>query len=162
MKTLLIVRHAKSSWSEIGVSDFDRPLNERGLTDAPVMAQKMLQEKQQLEAIYSSSAKRAMQTAKFFQKLHGVESQNFTEFLSLYHASETEILQQVKKIDPMYSCVALFGHNPGLSYFVGQICQIAFLDIPTCGVVKMDFNSDWSNCSAETLVEYKMYFPKLL
>ncbi len=162
MKTLLVVRHAKSSWSQVGLSDFDRPLNERGMSDAPVMAQKLLDEHLNPEAFYTSTAKRAMQTARIFQKVHGIASENVFEFLSLYHASEIDILQQVKKIDPKFECVALFGHNPGLSYFVGQMCIISSLDIPTCGVAKLTFRTDWKECSNDTLVDYKFYFPKLI
>ena len=66
MKTLLLIRHAKSSWDEPGISDFDRPLNERGKKDAPIMAKRVKEKAIELDHLISSPAKRAKKTAKYF------------------------------------------------------------------------------------------------
>ena len=66
MKTLIVVRHAKSSWANIGERDFDRNLNDRGKEDAPAMAEKLLHTKIKVDAFVSSPAKRARKTAKYF------------------------------------------------------------------------------------------------
>jgi phosphohistidine phosphatase len=73
MKTVLIVRHAKSSWSNVDLVDFDRPLNERGKKDAPMMAERMIQKKIKLDAIISSPARRARKTAEAFCEVYGIK-----------------------------------------------------------------------------------------
>jgi len=73
MKILLLIRHAKSSWDDISVTDFDRPLNERGKKDAPMMARRLSDKKIKIDAFVASPAKRAKKTAVFFAKEFGVD-----------------------------------------------------------------------------------------
>ena len=86
-RSLLIVRHAKSSWDDLSQKDFDRPLNDRGKKDAPAMAKRIHKEKNiELDAIISSPAKRAFTTAKFFAEEFNIKKKNIIEWPELYEA----------------------------------------------------------------------------
>ena len=76
MKTIFLIRHAKSSWDEPGLSDFERPLNERGRRDAPRMAEKLKGRGAVIEHILSSTARRAVRTAEAFAKTNGIRSED--------------------------------------------------------------------------------------
>src|SRR6478609_4431972 len=117
-KSLIIVRHAKSSWDDVTQKDFDRPLNDRGKRDAPAMAKRMHKEKDiQLDAIISSPAKRAFTTAKFFADEFDIKKKNIIEWPELYEASLNKFYTAVLGLDDDYTSVALFSHNPGITAF---------------------------------------------
>ncbi|HTB52846.1 MAG TPA: histidine phosphatase family protein [Ferruginibacter sp.] len=134
-KTVLVIRHAKSSW-ELGIpSDFDRPLNERGRTDAPVMAKRLFNKKIAIDAFVSSPAKRAKQTCEFFcaQYKRNVDEIIFEQ--SLYHASAPTFFTVIEKLDDKLNTVAIFSHNAGLTDFVNQLVNNVRIDnVPTCGI----------------------------
>ena len=115
-KSLLIVRHAKSSWDDPSQKDFDRPLNERGKKDAPAMAKHLHKEKNvALDAIVSSPAKRAFTTAKFFAEEFDIKKKHIIEKPELYEASTENFYDVVTSINDDYDAVALFSHNPGIT-----------------------------------------------
>ncbi len=134
-KSLLIVRHAKSSWADLSQKDFDRPLNERGKKDAPAMAKRLHNEKDiQLDAIISSPAKRAFTTAKFFAVEFNVKKKNIIQYPHLYEASIEKFYEAVSNLNDDYSTVALFSHNPGITAFVNELTNTRIDDMPTCAV----------------------------
>ena len=90
MKSVLLVRHAKSSWGNASLSDFDRPLNERGKTDAPMMAHRLIDNKVKIDAFISSPAKRASRTARVFAKEFKEKKENIIYKTELYGADEKE------------------------------------------------------------------------
>ena len=147
MKTLYIVRHAKSSWSDPLADDFDRPLNERGKRDAPRMG-KRLKEKGILPSlIISSPAKRARSTARRIAKELKYKKDDIKEDRKLYHAEEEVILDVIRKLKDKHTSVMLFGHNPGLTNFVNSLQDKEFdLDnLPTCGIAAFQLKIDsWS------------------
>ena len=98
MKNLILIRHAKSSWKNTSLDDFDRPLNKRGKQDAPIMADRLLKRGINMDYIISSPAKRAADTAKIFA---GVLSYNSEITLTddLYEASQNQILEVINRID---------------------------------------------------------------
>ena len=88
MKTLILVRHAKSDWGNPGLDDFDRPLNERGKKDAPVMAQRLRDKKVKIDAFIASPAKRAAKTAKFFAEAYNKKKDDIpgrANYIFLHH-----------------------------------------------------------------------------
>src|SRR6185503_6845812 len=87
MKTLLLIRHAKSSWNDSSLTDFERPLNERGKHDAPAMAKKIHDRKVEIDLFVSSPAKRAKKTAEFFMTEYDVKEKNLLLIPTLYEAS---------------------------------------------------------------------------
>lgn len=134
MKSLILVRHAKSSWGDLTLPDFDRPLNDRGKQDAPMMAGRLRQLGAIPDAFVSSPAKRARKTAQSFVEVLGGPDTRIIFVESLYHASPETFHQVVSGLDDQYNTVALFSHNPGITQFAGQL-EVAMIDeMPTCGV----------------------------
>ncbi|HWB94312.1 MAG TPA: histidine phosphatase family protein [Puia sp.] len=134
MKTLLIVRHAKSSWDNADMSDIDRPLNDRGKRDAPVMAQRVVKTGVRIDRFVSSPAKRARQTAEFFVKAFGRKENEIVFIPELYHASMPTFKEVVGGLDNADGTVALFSHNPGITAFVNILTEVRLDNMPTCGV----------------------------
>ena len=159
MKILYIVRHAKSSWDYPRLSDAERPLNKRGKRDAPRMAQYLADRIERPDALISSYAIRAKDTAKEFMKALKVNGVDIEP--SLYHASVSTWYAVISSLDYTLDSVMLFGHNPGLTYFVNDLCEEAIYNIPTCGVAGIKLNIDsWSRVAtgAGQLAFY--YYPK--
>ncbi len=140
---MLIVRHAKSSWADLSQKDFDRPLNERGKKDAPAMAKRLHKEKNiKLDAVISSTAKRAFATAKFFAEEFNVKKKNIIEWPDLYEASTEDFYEAVSNLNDDYATVALFSHNPGITAFVNLLTDTRVDDIPTCAVFALHIKAN--------------------
>jgi phosphohistidine phosphatase len=142
MKTLLLVRHAKSSWDQPGLSDFDRPLNERGKKDAPEMAKRVKEKGIELDHLISSTAKRARKTARYFAEEFGFKKEDVKLVEELYGATQSEFIQAVKGIDDKYETVALFSHNPGITDFASSLTNVRVDDMPTCAVFALQIETD--------------------
>jgi phosphohistidine phosphatase len=141
MKTILIVRHAKSSWEIGSLKDFDRPLNERGKKDATIMAQRLLDKKIIIDAFISSPAKRAKETAGFFSAVYNKKEENIIFVPTLYHANVATFYETIENINDEFNTVALFSHNPGITAFANELIESVKIDnMPTCGIfaVKID------------------------
>lgn len=134
MKTLILVRHAKSSWDTPGMDDFDRPLNDRGKKDAPEMAGRLKKKGLKIDVLISSPAKRAHKTAKSFAEEFGVDKDQIVLVEKLYEASVTAFLETVSTIDEAYKSAIIFSHNPGITDFVNTLTQLRLDNMPTCGV----------------------------
>ena len=142
-RSLLIVRHAKSSWDDLSQKDFDRPLNDRGKKDAPAMAKRLHKEKKiELDAIISSPAKRAFATAKFFAEEFNIKKKNVIEWPELYEASIDKFYHAITNLGDDYTSVALFSHNPGISAFVNQLTSTRVDDMPTCAVFAIHIKTE--------------------
>lgn len=161
MRTLYLCRHAKSSWADPGQKDFERPLNERGRVDAPNMAKRFKQRGQAVDLLVSSTATRALSTARFFATELKMEGERFTQELMLYHAGVPTIAEIVSLLPDSAERVMMFGHNPGLSEAVDYFCTEGVGDLPTCGLVRIDFVADkWAQVGRDlgTLVWFD--YPK--
>ena len=134
MKSLIIIRHAKSSWDFSTLNDFDRPLNERGHKDAPMMAKRLLDKQITIDAFISSTAKRAFTTAAYFAEAYDVKEKNIIKIPELYHAAPVVFYDVIKTVDDSLNCIALFSHNPGITDFVNQLTNTKIDDMPTCAV----------------------------
>lgn len=148
MKRLVVIRHAKSSWSNALLEDFDRPLNERGKKDAPLMAKRLKEKKVNPDLMITSPAKRANSTCKRFAKVFDVQKKNIIKEPKLYHASENILLKIVKELDEKYNTVFLIGHNPGLTEFVNIASNLEIDNIPTTGVTVLEISS-WKKFGKE-------------
>ena len=138
MKTLYIIRHAKSSWDLPGLTDFDRPLNERGKRDAPRMGKRLKEKRIVPDLMLSSPAKRALSTCKRIAEALDYSPDKIKTERSLYHADEDEILSVIRSVNDKHDVLMVFGHNPGLTDFTNQLSHEGALkidNIPTCGVV---------------------------
>jgi len=148
MKTLILVRHAKSSWDQIGLADFDRPLTERGKKDAPEMAKRLKQKGIELDYLVSSTAKRARKTAKYFAEAFGFKKDGIKLSDELYNATHTAFLKVVAEIDDKNNSVALFSHNPGISEFASSLTNVRVDDMPTCAMFALQIETEnWKDFS---------------
>ncbi len=158
MYSLLIIRHAKSSW-DFGLEDFDRSLNHRGKSDAPEMAERLKKRGVHLDVMISSPAKRALSTATLFSKIF-----NDLEILtipSLYEASAKTFEKVVTEQNDRFKQIAIFSHNPGITDFINSLTNVRVDDLPTCAVfaVKADITS-WKEF-VDAKKEFWFYdFPK--
>lgn len=142
MKTLFVIRHAKSSWDHMGLADHDRPLNDRGIRDAPKMAEWLLDQGEQIESIITSTAVRAKKTAIAFQVSQGIPPAMFLKTERLFHADEQEIEEVVMGCGLDAQSLAIFGHNPGMTYFLNLIQPGVTDNLPTCGLAKISCDCD--------------------
>lgn len=134
MKTLFIIRHAKSSWDDPSQSDFDRPLNDRGKKDAPKMAERLKEKKFNIDIFISSPAKRAKKTATHFIEEFGGKEKDIVLMDNLYEASPNAFFNAVSAINDKYQSAAIFSHNPGITEFVNMLTDHLVPNMPTCGI----------------------------
>ncbi|HVU59189.1 MAG TPA: histidine phosphatase family protein [Puia sp.] len=134
MKTLLIIRHAKSSWDNATLSDIDRPLNDRGKRDGPVMAARLIKAGARIDLFVSSPAKRARHTAEMFAHAYGRKEKDIVLVPQLYHAQVQDFKEVVAGLDHRYDTVALFSHNPGITAFANILSSVRLDNMPTCSI----------------------------
>lgn len=147
MKTLYLLRHAKSSWNDSSLRDFDRPLNERGRADAPVIGKHIASEDLGDPLLICSPSLRTRETAQLVllnANLH-VEPR-FDD--RIYEASVRDLLQVVSEIDDAKQTAILIGHNPGLEELLALLTGEA-RQMPTCALAKIVFDaSSWKDVKA--------------
>jgi len=163
MKTLYVIRHAKSSWDELSLSDFERPLNERGKRDAPRMGVRLKIKGVLPDTIISSSAKRAFSTAKRIAKVIGFPKDKIKTDRELYHAGEETILSVLRSIKNKHNIAFIVGHNPGLTDFVNTLRNddIGIENIPTCGIVMFEIDiENWEHLQWGTARQTWFDYPK--
>lgn len=134
MKTLLLVRHAKSSWDDAAIDDFDRPLNERGKKNAPEMAKRLIRQKIEIDLFVSSPAKRAKTTAQLFMREFKKNEKDVLLVPELYHADEPVFYSVISRLKDEYKHAAVFSHNPGITAFAGALTEVRLDNMPTCSV----------------------------
>jgi phosphohistidine phosphatase len=134
MKSLLLIRHAKSSWETDVLNDFDRPLNERGKREAAEMAKRLVKNKIAVDHFVSSPARRAKKTAKLFIKGYGKNEGEILYIPELYHASVQTFINVVSGLQDDYGTVAIFSHNPGITEFANTLASVQIDNMPTCGI----------------------------
>lgn len=150
-KKLLLIRHAKAESGNFNTKDFDRSLSEKGKTEALEMAQKLGQKNFLPDSVISSPALRALETAKLLRPAWAFAEENIILDSSIYEAAESQLLHTLNKIDNAFHSVAIFGHNPGLSLLATSLCNSNLSDMPTCGMVMIEFDvEDWRMIAART------------
>ncbi|MEP7239214.1 MAG: histidine phosphatase family protein [Ferruginibacter sp.] len=134
MKKLFIIRHAKSDQSFFG-NDFERPLNERGKGDVPVMAKRLLDRNIEIDALVSSPAIRAKKTAELFAETLKLPKDGIIFISALYQASAEAFYEVIAALPDSLQAVAVFSHNPGITYFVNSLnTKIQVDNMPTCAI----------------------------
>ena len=146
MKTIYLVRHAKSSWKFPDLDDFDRPLNKRGKRDAPVMG-RFLKDRHILpDIILSSPANRTKTTAKIISESISYPKKNIVFDNNIYEASTMGLLGITGNADDAMMSIMLVGHNPSMTYFANMLANIRIDNVPTCGIVGISLNiSSWKD-----------------
>ena len=161
MKNLIIVRHCKSSWKDPRLSDFDRPLNKRGNIDGELMSNYLREKEKKIDKLILSTSIRTRLTSKYFiEKIHF----NSISYLDeLYHASYSEIIKIISKIENNFNNIMVIGHNPGLTELINHFTDMRIYNIPTTGIIKVEFKeAKWSKITENKgKIVYKK-FPKEL
>lgn len=151
MKTLFLVRHAKSDWSDHNFDDHERPLNQRGLRDAPLMAQRLKLLNIPVDEIISSTALRAYSTAKIFAEFLDYPLPRIRQEEGLYKADIKAFLEFITSRPASKDVIIIFGHNPTLTEMVEYLADHTFSKLPTCGVAMIAFDiDDWKLVSKHT------------
>jgi len=164
MKTLYVIRHAKSSWTDPTASDFERGLNDRGKRDAPKMGKRLKEKEIHPDVVISSPAKRALSTAKRISEAIKFEKSMIQTESKLYHADEDAILSVIREINDNQQTAMIFGHNPGLTDFVNAVSgeEINIDNVPTCGIVAFSLPVDsWKDVAWKTAKLLFFDYPKL-
>jgi len=159
MKKLYIIRHAKSSWKDTMLDDFDRPLNKRGKLNAPFMGDILKNKNISPDIIISSPALRAKKTAEIIAEKTAY-SKEIKFDRNIYEAETQELYKILSMVSDDEYIVFLFGHNPTLNMFAEE--YVNFHDnIPTCGIVEIEFTcSKWADISAKNARLKSFEYPK--
>lgn len=150
MKTIFVLRHAKSSWNDSSLSDFERPLNERGKEAAPFMGELMKKNNFTPDLIVSSPAERAKQTAEFVKKAADFQTEiRFNE--KIYEASPLRLLEVISQTDENAKTLLLVGHNPGFEGLV-RVLSGENARMPTAALAVLDLEiGDWAEIYDECI-----------
>ncbi|MBI1224182.1 MAG: hypothetical protein GC192_02995 [Bacteroidetes bacterium] len=161
MKTFYLVRHAKSSWDNPELRDIERPLNDRGLKDAPFMAKMMRKKEIEPDLLVSSPAIRALTTAAYFKNELDVEGEDLWVRDDIYEAMSHVIIDLINRLPEDCETVMIFGHNPTFTNVANQFTRKYIDNIPTCGAVCIESKAaTWPEVSTENSQVVATYFPK--
>jgi phosphohistidine phosphatase len=146
-RTVVIIRHAKSSWANPLQSDFDRPLNDRGKHDAPRMGKELKKQHLIPDLIIASTAKRTRQTAKMIAEAVGYDIDNIKWEEKLYHCIPSVFEETLYEVSDRVKTVFIVAHNPGITAFANQLSHdFKIENMPTCCVIGAHVETDeWSN-----------------
>lgn len=160
MKTLYLVRHAKSSWDDPSLTDQQRPLNKRGHKSAQLMGQRLSQHQIEVELIISSPALRALTTARYLADAIDYDQDTIQIDSDMYFSGIEGMLTLVQNCDPAINALMLVGHNPDMTAFSNFLCGYHTSNMPTCAISTIEFDTEWEKISRSkgTLVDYD--YPK--
>lgn len=163
MKTVILIRHAKSSWDDFSLKDEDRPLNDRGKKNAPDMAKRLRKKDVPIDVILTSPAKRARATAEFFAKEYDISKKKLIEVPELYMASADAFTRTIRNAPDKADSIAIFSHNEGITEFANSLTETKIDNMPTCSVyaVKVDIKS-WEEFQPGEAKFYFFDYPKSL
>lgn len=161
-RTIVIIRHAKSSWANPLQSDFERPLNDRGEHDAPMMGERLQKLKIIPDLVISSAAKRAKQTAKKIAVAIGYDAEKIQLIEKLYHCIPPVFEEVILDLPDEVNTVFIVAHNPGITAFANELSPSFNIDhMPTCGVVAARMDSEhWSDFSFADRNVFLFEYPK--
>jgi phosphohistidine phosphatase len=169
MKTLYMLRHAKSSWSDPSLGDFDRPLNERGRKAAPLMAAHMRKSGYHPDLVLCSTARRALETWDLTAPTLGGEPE-VKRLKSLYLAPPSVLLASLRRIPEDYESALLIGHNPGMETLAEQLCgdgkkaalEQLSLKFPTAALAVITVEGSWESLKPGAGFLRELAVPKTL
>lgn len=162
-KTLILVRHAKSSWSDSTLNDIQRPLNKRGNRDAPKMGEHLAEKGLVPEAIFSSPGLRALTTARLISVKIGVKPSDIKVKDDIYTFNAEQLFSVVKSIKDSYNRIMIVGHNPAITDLTNYLCGSDIDNIPTCGVAVIKLSVDsWKKAVKKKAKLSRFDYPKKL
>lgn len=160
MKTLFLVRHAKSSWDNAALPDKERPLNDRGRRDAPKMGERLAKRDVKPDLILSSPAVRALSTAEIVAEKLDYRRKDIVVTERLYAAEVDDLLDVIRQLGDELKCVMLFGHNPEFTELAHRLSgEIAHM--PTCAIAEFTFDAkSWSGIDSIKPTQILLDYPK--
>lgn len=160
MKTLFLVRHAKSSWDDTAMPDRDRPLNDRGTRDAPKMGERLAKRDVKPDLILSSPARRALDTAEIIAKKLDYRRKDIVVDDRLYAVTADDLLAFIRGLGDKRERVMVFGHNPELTELAHRLSS-KITHMPTCAVAEFTFDSkSWSNVGKDQPAKVALEYPR--
>lgn len=149
MKYLTLIRHAKPSWNNPSLTDFDRPLNKRGISDAPRVGTELEQAGISFDRVLCSDARRARQTLSLLRQGVAIDDDVIEYRPDMYGASAHHLLSCLAEQQDINSDIALVGHNPGMEDLANSLADEVVGAMSTCNVVQIGFDCDsWSDLSS--------------
>jgi phosphohistidine phosphatase len=161
MVNLILIRHAKSSWDFPHLDDMDRPLNQRGISNAFEIANDLKKKGLMPDCVYCSPAKRTLSTIEKMSEIWTLRDLPVFIDEKLYHASAEELLHFIRLLPNSQLTVALCGHNPGLTELVPKLSNLAIDNFPTSGVMVLKMKNFPSAGDRNAELRYFVY-PKIL
>ncbi|MBU2963944.1 histidine phosphatase family protein [Amphritea sp. 2_MG-2023] len=162
MRMLTLLRHAKSSWKDPTLSDFDRPLNKRGKRDLPLMAARLQAWQIQPDLILSSGARRAITTAEQVARMQDYPTDKIIEVPELYHARVETLINLLQGQSDHYRHLMVVGHNPTLELAGYYLTQENIANLPTCGVMQIALSiTRWEELAESCGTLERLDYPKL-
>lgn len=162
-RTLILLRHAKSSWKDSSLNDIQRPLNKRGNRDAPKMGEHMAEQNILPEVIFSSPGLRALTTARLISVKIGIEPSNIKVDDNIYTFNFKELLGVIKSLDEGYNKVLIVGHNPAITDLTNYLSGSKIDNVPTCGLAVVEFSGKkWTEVSKKDGKLSSFDYPKKL
>jgi phosphohistidine phosphatase len=160
VKTLFLIRHAKSSWDVPTLPDKDRPLSDRGRRDAPKMGKRLANRDVKPDLIMSSPARRALKTAQIIAKKLDYKRKNIVVNDRLYAGTAHVVLDVIRKLGDKFKRVMLFGHDPELTELAHHLSS-EITHMPTCAVAEFTFDTrSWSMIGEAKLTKVALDYPK--
>lgn len=161
-KKLILLRHAKSSWNDASLADFDRPLNKRGLRDAPDMAKRLHLRGCIPDKVLCSPAKRTQETAALILDGLGIDKQRLEYIDAIYEASPGDLMAAIEQQDDTTIQLMVIGHNPAMEYLASMLNQGDRLTMATCAVCEFDIDDtgSWKELAAAQIELAYYDFPK--
>jgi phosphohistidine phosphatase len=162
MKILYLLRHAKSKWDDSGGSDFERPLNRRGIKGAEVMGKVLAERGVRPDGIFSSSSARTRETLGIIAPLVGYSYDHVRFSDILYLAPAERILELVRSLDDSLEEVLICGHNPGMEetarHYLGRQAE----SFPTCGFMELKFSGNsWKKTGPAAVKSHVFLYPRM-
>ena len=161
MKNLFLLRHAKSSWDNAALVDFDRPLSKRGISNAILLSKYIQRNSISFDLVLSSPSERTQSTLDLvLNSLDPIPTTSLKE--SIYHASASSLSQLIKEQDDEINNLLIIGHNPGLHILTETLTNESIVKFPTCAFVKITNFNQWKDLDAGILNLELLITPKEL
>tara|TARA_Y100000748_G_C15205358_1_gene375172 strand:+ start:76 stop:570 length:495 start_codon:yes stop_codon:yes gene_type:complete len=160
MKEIYVLRHAKSSWDNSNLSDFERPLADRGISDAKKMSKFLKDMNIKIDKVLCSNAIRAKETFDLTADGFNFEIDKATYLDKLYFGDTTTIIQDLKELDESLNNILIVGHNPTLHYLVEILTNESINRFTTCNLATISHDGEWvslnsQQCSLKSLIRPK-------
>jgi len=163
MKSLLLIRHAKSSWENIDQKDFDRPLTKRGIQDATNVALHLFNQQINISLFLTSPAVRALTTCELFAQVYGKGENSIAQVPDLYNPFTDNFYKIISRVDSKDAHIALFSHNPSITEFANSLTSTKIDHLPTCGVFAIQADIEhWHQLKDSSRQFWFFFSPKML